>query len=100
MTLSFWPTALRISAGAIVWALHFAATYGFTALACARGLGAAVPYLVSAATMLAILSIAVLLARSMRREGFEEWLTFAVAAIALVAVVFETVPVFLVDACA
>jgi hypothetical protein len=37
--------------GPALWALHFAALYGFTALACARGFAGAVPWVIAAATL-------------------------------------------------
>ena len=45
--------ALRISLGVVLWALHFTVIYGFTALACARGFGASVPWFVGGATVVA-----------------------------------------------
>jgi hypothetical protein len=97
----FFPTALRISAGAIVWAVHFTVLYGFAALACARGFTGAVPWVSGAATLLALAALLVVLARTGPRRGeFESWLAFSIAAVALVGVVFETVPVYLVRTCA
>lgn len=97
----FFPTALRIAAGAIVWALHFTVLYGFAALACARGFAGAVPWVSGAASVLALTAVALILARSHPHRGeFESWLAFSIAALALVAIVFETVAVFLVRTCA
>ena len=93
--------ALRMSAGAIVWAVHFAALYAFTALACARGLAGAVPWVTGAVTVLAVAAVLLVLARTrpLRRE-FESWLAFSIAALALVGILFETLPVYLVRICA
>ena len=93
--------ALRMSAGVIVWALHFGALYGFTALACARGFAGAVPWVAGAASALALAALLLILARSRpRRDEFESWLAFSIAALALAAIVFQTVPVYLVRPCA
>jgi hypothetical protein len=91
---------LGISSGAIVWALHFAAIYGITALACARGLPAAVPWTIGIATALAVAAAAACVALGLRAAGFAGWLTAAVAGLALMAIVWEAVPVFVVPACA
>jgi hypothetical protein len=91
---------LRISSGAIVWALHFAAIYGITALACARGVPATVPWVIGIATALAVAVAAACVVLGMRAAGFAGWLTAAVAGLALIAIVWEAVPVFAVPACA
>jgi hypothetical protein len=93
--------ALWIAAGIAIWALHFAAAYGFTALACARGWEAAVPWVVGGATLAAVGAIALLtLALWPRRAHFIEWMAIAVAALALVAILLEAVPVMMVPPCA
>lgn len=93
--------ALRMSAGVIVWALHFTVLYGFTALACARGFAGAVPWVSGAASVLALVAVLLILARTRpHRDEFESWLAFSIAALALVGIAFETVPVYLVRTCA
>jgi drug/metabolite transporter (DMT)-like permease len=88
--------ALRMSAGVIVWALHF----GFTALACARGFAGAVPWVAGAASALALAALLLILSRSRpRRDEFESWLAFSIAALGLAGVVFQTLPVYLVRTC-
>ncbi len=97
----FLPTALRISAGAIVWAVHFTVLYGFAALACARGFAGAIPWVCGAASVLALAAVLLILALNLPRRGeFESWLAFSIAALALVGIVLETVPVYLVRPCA
>lgn len=81
-------TALRILAGPLLWALHFAALYGFTALACARGFGAAVPWVVVAATLVAAAAAIAVIATHLSAE-FTRWMTASVAALALLAIVWE-----------
>lgn len=90
----------RMAGGVMVWALHFGAIYGFTALACARGFPGAVPWFAGAASLLAATALGLLIARNVpRRAGFESWMTASIAALALVGVVFETVPVYMVRTC-
>jgi hypothetical protein len=90
--------ALWISSGVIVWALHFAAIYGFTALACARGIGAAAPWVVGAATVVAAALAAALILRNLSSE-FTQWMTAAVAAAALLAILWEGLSAFLAAPC-
>lgn len=80
--------ALRISLGILVWALHFAAIYGFTALACARGFGAAAPWVALAATVVAAAAAIAIIATHLSSE-FTRWMTASVAALALLAIVWE-----------
>jgi hypothetical protein len=86
--LRLWPTALRLSSGVIVWALHFAAIYGYTALACARGFGESAPWAVGVATALAAALAALIILRNLDSE-FTRWLSAALAAAALVAILWE-----------
>ena len=90
--------ALRISLGVILWGLHFTVIYGFTALACARGFGASALWVVGAATVVAA-AAALALIVTHRSSEFTRWMTAAVAALALVAIVWEGLPVLLVPAC-
>jgi hypothetical protein len=83
----FWPTALWMSSGVIVWALHFAAVYGYTALACARGFGGT-SWVVGGATVVAALLAVGIIARNLDRE-FTRWISAAVAVAALIAIVWE-----------
>jgi hypothetical protein len=91
---------LGISSGAIVWALHFAAIYGITALACARAVPQAVPWTIGIATAFAVVAAVVLIVLGMRAAGFAGWMTAAVAGLAMIAIVWEAAPVFVVPACA
>lgn len=98
--MSFARTALRLSAGPIAWALHFAAIYGFTGVACARGLPGAVPWAIGAATLAAgAACVAIVVAGMRRREEFESWLSAALAGSALLAIAWEALTALLVRAC-
>jgi hypothetical protein len=90
---------LRMSLGVVLWALHFTVVYGFTALACARGFGAAAPWVVGVATLVAAaLAIAIIVTHL--SSEFTRWMTAALAAFALVAIVWEGIPAFIVPTCA
>jgi len=92
--------ALWISAGVIVWALHFALIYGFTSLACARGWDGAIPWTVASATLAAAAMIVVIMFKGMSDTAeFIQWMTSTVAALALVAIIWEGAPVLLVSPC-
>jgi formate-dependent nitrite reductase membrane component NrfD len=98
--MSFPATALLISAGIIVWALHFAALYGLTALACARGWDAAVlPALWLATAVAAIAALAIVVAGWRRREAFEHWLSATIGAFGLLAIAYEALTILVVPAC-
>jgi hypothetical protein len=90
---------LRMSLGVMLWAAHFAAVYGFTALACARGFAAAVPWVVGVASALAA-ALAIALIVTHLSSEFTRWMTAALAAFALVAIVWEGIPAFIVPTCA
>ncbi|MCW5695586.1 MAG: hypothetical protein KIS96_02505 [Bauldia sp.] len=92
-------------AGLIVWAVRFLAVYGFTAIACVNGWSGAVPVVIVAASVVAIAVNGVVIAAGLRRNGSEAGrflglIAAAVAALSIIAIVFETLPAFLVDACA
>ena len=97
-----------MSSGVIVWALHFATVYGFTALACAHGLGdtrwpwMSVTAVIVIATAIALGATIVFVAIAMRAglAAFENWLTAGVGAFAALAIVWEgLVPVFMLPPC-
>ena len=105
----FAATALRMSAGVIVWAAHFAVIYGFTGLACARRFhdtGAvwtgAVPWVIGIATAVAATLMALLIVPALRaREAndFVQWMGAAIAGLALIGILYEAVPVFMLPVC-
>ena len=90
-----------IGAGPLCWAVHFAAIYGFTGIACARGMAATVPWTIAAITFAAAsAAVAVIVVALRRRDSFEHWLASALAAAALVAIAWEALPAWLVPPCA
>jgi hypothetical protein len=109
---TFNRALLRMFGGPLVWAAHFLFIYGFTGIACARRnrpvewLGVdIVAWAVSGATLIALATILVLLARTSYRgkpcdcSSFIHWMTLALGGISLLAIGWETVPVLLVPAC-
>jgi hypothetical protein len=114
----FTPTFLYLTAVLVIWAVRFLAAYIFTALACARGWADAavgalglVPAVVSLFTLIAaagcgaILFHAAVHLRRAPRDPAEENVRFihimagSVAALALLAIIWETLPVFVVPIC-
>jgi len=92
--------ALWIGSGATVWALHFAVIYGVTALACARAFPSVIPWAVAAASLVAAgLAGALILKGYRQRASFFGWMTGAVAALALIAIVYEALGAAMVPAC-
>lgn len=91
---------LWITAGVIVWALHFTAIYGYAGYACARGMAQSVPWVVALATLAATLALVVVGVRAfLRRAGFVPCITAAVAAIALYAILLEAITALWVAPC-
>jgi hypothetical protein len=106
-------------AGFIIWAARFLAIYVFTALACAKGFAGAsladigiVPAFIGAATLIAIAAnIWVILhgVSRVRRQPeardefdavpFVGYVAAAVAALSIVAIVWETLPVLIIPVC-
>jgi hypothetical protein len=101
--------ALRMVSGALIWAVHFIAIYGFTSLACARGLATTqwlgigiVAWTIGAATMIALAAAVAVIVSATRTapvNGFTEWITAGVAALAALAIVWEALPAIMVPAC-
>ena len=89
----------RTAAGVVVWAAHFTAVYGYTALACERSHAGGIAWMVSAATVLAAAAAALIAWRSLR-QGRADWLSAGVAALALFAIVLEGLPAWIVPPCA
>ncbi|MCD6680577.1 MAG: hypothetical protein LT102_07970 [Burkholderiaceae bacterium] len=90
-----------LASGIVVWAAHFLVIYGFTALACARGFVPAIQPVIAGAGVVAVALLASIIARGwMSRAHFEHWLSAAIALLALVAVVYETIPAWTLEACA
>jgi hypothetical protein len=99
--MGFTSAVARMSAGIAVWALHFMAVYGVTALACARGWPREPAVAVGWASLAAVVALgAVLLHNWRRRAAFEAWFGAATAALALVAVVWEALAAGVVTPCA
>lgn len=88
----------------VLWAVHFAAAYGFTALACARGIATAIPWVVGAASAAALAALAIVVlpaARRVARGGeFADTLGLGLGVLAAIAVVWEASAVVWVPGCA
>ena len=98
--MTFARTALRMAIGPIAWAAHFLAIYGFTGVACARGLAGWIPAAIGLATLAAAGACAWAIVTGLReREVFERWLSATLAAAALVAIAWEVLPVLWVKPC-
>jgi hypothetical protein len=92
---------LRIGAGALVWAAHFAVLYGVTALACARDHPRLAPWVIAIATAAGVAMAAVIAVRSYRRRNeFAHWMAAGVAAVAILAMVWEALAGFVSRSCA
>lgn len=93
-------TILRIAAGAVVWAVHFAVIYGGAALACARGNTSVVPWVVALSTLVGVAFTAAIIVRSYpRRDDFAHWMAAAVAGMATIAMLWEALAGLVVRTC-
>lgn len=116
MPATFTPTFLYMLGGLIIWGVRFLAAYSFTGIACARGwadneAGGLVPLTIGAASLFAVLGCSALVANAMLRlrtgpaaaggesVRFVHAVAALVAAFAIVAIVWETLPVLLVPVC-
>lgn len=90
-----------VTSGIVIWAAHFMAIYAFTALACARGFADLVPSAIAGAGVVAGAALVAIIVRGwMGRAHFEYWLSGAIALLALIAVVYATIPAWAVPTCA
>lgn len=107
----FTSTFLKMFSGPLIWAVHFLTIYAFAALACARrfahiewlGTGV-VAWAISLFSLLAIAAISLLawrFSRSKKQDeaGFAYRTAIVLSGLSVVAIIWETVPVFLVPAC-
>ncbi|MNX43745.1 hypothetical protein D3C86_742060 [compost metagenome] len=110
----FGTDLMFLIAGPAIWMAHFLAIYIVNALGCARPRSAlALPalglplssWLILAGTALALAAMAIIAARQAERvrkfglDTFHLWLTGALCLLSALAVIWQTVPVFLVAAC-
>lgn len=109
----FTHNFLLIFAGPLIWAVHFIAIYGFTGILCARlsarlewfGIGI-VSWGIVVATIIAIAAIgAVYLWAAPKRavqdnRAFIQWMSAALSLLSIIAILWETLPIFLIPACA
>ncbi len=115
----FTRTFFYMLGGLIIWGARFLAVYSFTAIACSRGWSeesfagvGVVPLAVGLLTFTAVLGCGALLAWAYARlrvtfpdpdaeenTRFVHYIAATVAALSLLAVVWETLPVFVVPVC-
>lgn len=87
----------------VVWSAHFMIIYGFTAFACARQLATAVPWVIVAASLLAVVGLVALGVpagrRAMRAFQLPDFLAAGLGALAAIAVIWEASSLLSVPAC-
>lgn len=86
-----------------IWAAHFTVIYGFTALACARHMTGAVPWVVGIASLVALAGLVVLAVpasmRVARILSLADSLTMGLGGLAAIAVLWEASSILWVPAC-
>jgi hypothetical protein len=94
----------RIVLPVVLWAAHFTIAYGFTAFACARHLGAAVPWVVGVASVAALLALAAVAVpagvRAAHTSQLHDFLALGLGGLAAIAVAWEASSLIWVPACA
>ena len=77
----------------VIWAAHFTLVYGFTGIACARRLDAAVPWVIGVASLVALCAliaiVAPVAARVVRNPRFPDYLAAGLGGLAAIAIVWE-----------
>jgi hypothetical protein len=114
--ICFTRAILRMLSGLMIWAAYFLVIYVFTALACARrfadlswlGIGV-VPWVIGTATLAAATTTLVVIGLAVHdarlktsrnnMSSFVPWMTAAFGGLALVAILWEALPVLLVPTC-
>jgi len=112
MRTRFSVELLYLIAGPLIWLAHFLFIYIVNALACARsaltGLWLGLPvssWIIVAGSVAALAGMALAAwrqharVRAQRAPPFHAWLCAALCGLSAVAVVWETLPVFLMAAC-
>ncbi len=101
---------LRLWVGPLVWAAHFLAIYGFTALACARNAGVSVVvWFILAVTLFAGAVLGVTIGLALRDGRFSpsltglaeflHGLTITIASLVMLALVWEALPALFIPVC-
>lgn len=109
----FTHDILLLFAGPLVWVIHFLVIYGFMGVVCERPaaqqaawLGIALAHwgvAVASVAALAVLAPTVLVqprTPEPHNRRFVRWMALSLNGFALLAIVWETLPIFLVPACA
>jgi hypothetical protein len=98
----FAPATVRALGGLLVWAAHFAALYGATGLACARGFPESLPWTIGGVTFAALVANGALALSSLRAAtagDILDWLAVSGAAVSTLAVIWQAFPILVIPIC-
>jgi hypothetical protein len=108
----FTRSLLFMTAGPLIWALHFVFIYVLTAIICARPSAMStwlstglLEWTLGIATVMAIAAILWITLRRLKSDGvqenvkFMEWTAVALGAFSIYAIVMDVLPVMFVPAC-
>jgi hypothetical protein len=108
----FTHNFLLLFAGPLIWAMHFLAIYGFTGIICARpsvyaswfGIGIVTWGIIAAGIVAIVMIAAVYLVVKPRdaapdNHAFIRWMSVTLSLLSVVAIIWETLTVFLIPAC-
>ncbi|MGH8717617.1 MAG: hypothetical protein ACREV0_01530 [Burkholderiales bacterium] len=105
--MTFPATTLRLLSGILIWAAHFLVIYAMTGIICARANWIELlPWGIGAASAIAVAGVLAIIFVSLREirgatepSRFLRWLTTAFAMLALIAIIWEALPVVMVPIC-
>jgi hypothetical protein len=109
----FTRSFLLIFSGPIIWAVHFVAIYGAAGVICARPAAARLQWfglhaadwstLIASAVAIAAIGAVILHMRKTighaKYAGLIPWITVGLGMLAIVAILWETLPILLIPAC-
>lgn len=97
--MTFVRVTFTMFSSALIWAVHFLVIYSATAIACARNANDFVPWVIGIATFAAAFALVIVMRSGRKAEPFAAWMTMSLAALALVAVIWEASAVLIVPMC-
>ncbi|MGH8718626.1 MAG: hypothetical protein ACREV0_06740 [Burkholderiales bacterium] len=98
--MTFARATFTMFASLLIWAAHFLIIYLTTGIACARASpNDFVPWVIGGVTLLAVLALVMVMRTARAAEPFAAWIGVSLAALAMIAIVWESLPVLIVPIC-
>lgn len=97
--MTFARATFTMFSSVLIWAAHFLVIYSTTGIACARNASDFVPWVIGITTFAAVLALVIVIRSARKAEAFAAWMTMSLAALVLVAVIWEASAVLIVPIC-